>query len=85
MEFELVTPAKTLAKFTAQEVVIPGSEGSFGVRPGHAPMLCSLKPGQVRVRDDDGKEHTYTTGNGFVDVSQSKVTVLTDNASLNAS
>ena len=82
MEFELVTPAKSLAKFTAQKVILPGSEGIFGVLAGHAPLLSTLQPGYLRVRDQDGKEHTYTTGNGFVDVNQSKVTVLTDHADL---
>ena len=80
MEFELVTPAKSLAKFTAEEVILPGGEGSFGVLPGHQPLLSNLQPGQVRVRKQGGEELTYNTGNGFVDVNQTKVTVLTDHA-----
>lgn len=82
MKFELVTPAKSLAKFDAEEVILPGGEGSFGVLPGHAPLLSTLQPGQVRVRNERGEEITYTTGNGFVDVNQQKVTVLTDHAAL---
>lgn len=82
MIFELVTPAKSLAKFEAGEVNLPGGEGSFGVLPGHAPMLSTLKPGKTRVRNERGEEIIYNTGSGFVDVSQEKVTVLTDHAAV---
>lgn len=81
MLFELVTPAKSLAKFEAVEVIIPGSEGSFGVLAGHQPLLSTLQEGHVRVKKE-GEELTYKTGNGFVEVTPEKVTVLTDLAEL---
>lgn len=80
MQFELVTPAKSLASFEAKMVVVPGSEGGFGVLDGHQPLLSTLKAGVVRVEKPNGDEVAYQVGKGFVDVNQTKVTILAEKA-----
>lgn len=82
MQFELVTPAKKIASFEASQVIIPGSEGMFGVLKGHQPILSMLKPGLLRVVAADGSEQAFTVGNGFVDVTGKSVSVLTETAAL---
>lgn len=78
MQFELVTPAKKFASYEVEQVVIPGSEGGFGVLKGHQPVLSMLKPGLLRTIKADGTEVAYTVGNGFVDVTGTGVTVFAE-------
>jgi F-type H+-transporting ATPase subunit epsilon len=60
-------------------VTVPGSEGELGIMPEHAPMLTSIKPGELRVLKG-GKETFLAVGEGFVEVTQERVIVLTDMA-----
>jgi len=48
LRLSIVTPARALVETDADSVVAPGSEGEFGVLPGHAPLLAALKAGVVR-------------------------------------
>ena len=49
VEFELVTPAKLVLSRAVEMVVVPGGEGDFGVLPGHAPMIATVRPGVVDI------------------------------------
>ncbi|MBI1363276.1 MAG: ATP synthase F1 subunit epsilon [Proteobacteria bacterium] len=80
MRFEIVTPEKRIAAFEAAFVTAPGSEGDFGVLPGHAPFLSLLRPGAIVVTDADGKERIFCVSAGFVDVNPASVTVLAEDA-----
>ena len=51
MRFELATPTRQMVSTEADEVVAPGSEGYFGVLPGHAAFLTTLGSGEVSYRD----------------------------------
>ena len=57
IELQIVTPDKLLVREQVDEVEIPGSEGYFGVLPGHTPMLASLAVGEMWYRK--GQEKTY--------------------------
>jgi F-type H+-transporting ATPase subunit epsilon len=76
---EVVTPEKRLLQVEADEVIAPGALGLFGVRPGHAPFLSLVEPGLLTV-NEGGKLHKYFVAGGFVQVSQTNVRVLADNA-----
>jgi F-type H+-transporting ATPase subunit epsilon len=80
MRFEIVTPERRIAAFEATEVTAPGSEGDFGVLPGHAPFLSLLRPGAIVVTDTEGKERIFCVSAGFVDVSPEAVVVLAEDA-----
>jgi F-type H+-transporting ATPase subunit epsilon len=60
-------------------VVLPGTEGEFGVLPRHAPVLTTLKYGVIKVRHAD-KEELFTVAGGIVDVQPDIVTILADAA-----
>jgi F-type H+-transporting ATPase subunit epsilon len=80
-QFELLTPEGTLLQDRAEEVVVPGSEGYFGVRAGHAFFVTSLKPGVLTVKWQD-KNRCYRVSGGVVQVTPVKVIVCAENAVL---
>jgi F-type H+-transporting ATPase subunit epsilon len=75
IELQIVTPDKMLVREQVDEVEIPGTEGYFGVLPGHTPMLASLAVGEMWYRK--GQEKTYLSlANGFCEVLPDRVTIL---------
>ena len=83
LRLSIVTPARPLLDADVEQVVAPGSEGEFGVLPGHAAMLVELKPGVVRWIEADGPRRAAISG-GFAEVTQERVTVLAPTAELPA-
>lgn len=79
MIFELATPARMLVSAEADEVVAPGTEGYFGVLPGHAALLATLAPGEVTYRSGQ-TEHHVAVGGGFAEVTAERVIILAENA-----
>ena len=49
LQFDLVSPERSLASLEASEVQIPGAEGDFTALPDHAPVITTLRPGVLRV------------------------------------
>lgn len=75
LKLEIVTPERSLVTEDVDEVQLPGSEGYFGVLPGHTPMLATLKVGEMWYRI--GQEKKYLSiAFGFVEVLPERVTVL---------
>ena len=73
----VVTPERKLVDQKVDEVVLPGSEGYFGVLEGHAPMLSALKVGGIEFRQ--GKDTSkVAVAWGFVEVLPDSVRVLAD-------
>lgn len=64
----------------ARMVFAPASMGEVGIAPRHAPLLTTLKPGEVRVEDTDGKEHFFFVTGGMLEIQPHLVTVLADTA-----
>ena len=77
LNVEVVTPEKRLVSAQADEVVIPGSEGLFGVRPGHTELLSLLGAGVLTLQNA-GQTQTFFVAGGFAEVSHDKVVVLAD-------
>ena len=79
-QFELVSPAEKLISEPARYVSVPGSEGVFGVLPGHASLISALKPGVVTFKNaDQGHEDIFIAG-GFADVTADNLTILAEEA-----
>ena len=77
----LVAHDRQLLDVECDEVQVPGSEGAIGILPGHTPLIATLKVGEVMYRQ--GKiEHFLALSEGFVEVADDVVTVLTDSAEL---
>jgi F-type H+-transporting ATPase subunit epsilon len=75
IELQIVTPDKLLVREQVDEVEIPGTEGYFGVLPGHTPLLASLAVGELWYRK--GQEKTYVSiAYGFAEVLPDRVTIL---------
>lgn len=77
----LVDHDRQLLDVECDEVQVPGSEGVLGILPGHTPLIATLKVGEVMYRQ--GKiEHFLALSEGFVEVADDVVTVLTESAEL---
>ena len=74
---EVVTPEKLLLSQEVDEVIAPGSEGEFGVLPGHCHFLSTLKIGELRYRVGDTMNHMSVLW-GFAEVTPQKVTILAE-------
>jgi F-type H+-transporting ATPase subunit epsilon len=72
---EIVTPDRSLVREEVDEVELPGSEGYFGVLPGHTPLLSMLRVGELWYRIGQEKRYLAVAG-GFVEVLPDRVTVL---------
>ena len=79
LDLEVATPSRLVVAETVDEVVIPGSQGYFGVLPGHAPLLATLGVGELTYRKGTSQFHLALTG-GFAEVRNDKVIVLAENA-----
>lgn len=64
----------------ATMVFAPASGGEIGIAPRHAPLLTTMKAGEVRVQDLNGEEQLFWVGGGALEVQPHKVTVLADTA-----
>ena len=64
----------------ATMVFAPGSQGELGIAPRHAPLLTTLKAGDVRVHVDGQEEQVFYVGGGALEVQPHQVTVLADTA-----
>jgi F-type H+-transporting ATPase subunit epsilon len=75
VDLQIVTPDRSIVQEQVDEVQIPGSEGYFGVLPGHTPLLASLTVGELWYRK--GQEKTYLSiAYGFAEVLPDRVTIL---------
>ena len=80
LHFSLVSPERELYAGEVDQVDAPGSEGDFGVLPGHAPFMTTLKEGRVKAYDD-GEVRVYEVRGGFADVTPAGLTILAERAS----
>ena len=75
LRLEFVTPERAIAHEDVDEVELPGEEGFFGVLPGHAPLLASLRPGEMWYRKGAERIHAFL-GGGFAEVTPDRVSIL---------
>lgn len=77
LHFELVSPAKLLKSADVDMVVVPGTEGDFGVLPAHAPVVSTLRTGVIEVHDGGEPEKLLVVG-GFAEVNADGLTILAE-------
>ncbi|MFZ4111422.1 MAG: ATP synthase F1 subunit epsilon [Polymorphobacter sp.] len=80
LNFELVSPERLLSSAKVAMVVVPGSEGDFGVLPGHAPMMSTIRPGIIEVYTTEGTTPSarYEIEGGFAEVTPEGLTILAE-------
>ena len=80
VNFELVTPERVVLSEPVDMVVIPGSEGNFGVLPGHALLISTIRPGALAIyRGQTVSRRIFVVG-GFAEVTPERCTVLANEA-----
>ena len=75
LDLQIVTPDRLVVRERVDELQIPGSEGYFGVLPGHTPLLASLAVGEMWYRKGSDKTYISLAG-GFAEVLPDAVTIL---------
>src|ERR1700694_1204203 len=78
-QFELVSPERLLMSEPGDQGVVPGSEGYFTVRKGHAPFMSPLRPGVIEVSRAAQTDRIFVRG-GFADVNVGGLTILAEQA-----
>ena len=79
IQLDIVTPQGPVFSGPVDEVTAQGSEGQFGVLPGHASLMTTLKPGLL-MSTADGKSNYYFAGHGYAEVGAENVTIIVDSA-----
>ena len=81
LHFELVTPEKQVMSEDVYMVVVPGTEGEFGVLAGHAPYMSTLRDGELAIyRSAGASPEKISVSGGFAEVSERGLTVLAESA-----
>ncbi len=79
MQFNLVSPERSLVSVRASEVQIPGAEGDMTAMPDHAPTITTLRPGLLSVVSAEGTQEYLVTG-GFAEITATSTSVLAEQA-----
>ncbi len=79
LKFELVTPERLIRSEDVHMVVVPGSDGDFGVLEGHSPMMSTLRDGAISIYTSAGASaETLTVSGGFAEVTDKGLTILAE-------
>jgi F-type H+-transporting ATPase subunit epsilon len=79
LHFELVTPEKLVRSEDVYMVVVPGSEGDFGVLEGHAPLMSTIRDGALHIyKSDKAEPEMLAIAGGFAEVNARGLTVLAE-------
>lgn len=82
LHFELVTPERLVRSDDVYMVVVPGTEGDFGVLAGHAPVMSTIRDGELAIFATDGATpETITIQGGFAEVNEKGLTILAESVS----
>lgn len=79
MQFDLVSPERSLASMDANAVQIPGADGDMTVMADHAPTITTLRPGVLKV-EAGSETHEYVVTGGFAEIGAAGVSVLAERA-----
>jgi F-type H+-transporting ATPase subunit epsilon len=80
IHLDIVSAEGQIFSGDANMVFVPASEGEIGIAPRHAPLLTTLKAGEVRVQIDNQDEQSFYVGGGALEIQPHLVTVLADTA-----
>ena len=80
VKFELVSPERLLFAADVESVVVPGTEGDFGVLPGHARLISTVRPGVISVFQNGKVTDRIFVEGGFAEVTPTGCTVLAEHA-----
>ena len=76
LKLKILKISEALYNDQAKQVTVPGIAGEMTILPDHEPMVSSLKPGTITVKDSEGTDQVFEIDHGFVEVSAEGVTIL---------
>lgn len=76
MQLEILTPEKNLFHGEAKSVQFPGADGMFQILNGHAPLIATLRSGEIRIETAQGNTEIVAINGGVVEVSNDVLSVL---------
>jgi F-type H+-transporting ATPase subunit epsilon len=79
LRLEIVTPEEVMSSEGVAMVTLPAIEGQIGVYPQHVPLITQIVPGEIIV-NRGGEDHFLAVGEGLVEISATRVVVITDMA-----
>ena len=79
LHFDLVSPERRVFAGEVDMVVVPGSEGDFGVLANHAPFMSTIRTGAISVHSGNDVSRTFIRG-GFAEVTAAGLTILAEEA-----
>jgi F-type H+-transporting ATPase subunit epsilon len=80
VDFELVSPEQLLVSAQVDMVVVPGTEGNFGVLPRHAPLISTMRPGVIEIHDGGQVRSRIFVADGFAEATPERCTALAEYA-----
>lgn len=80
LKFDLVAPERLLLSEEVDMVVVPGSDGDFGVLAGHAPVMSTLRPGVIDIETQGAGQRRVFVRGGFAEVTPAGLTILAEHA-----
>ena len=77
-QLSVLTPERPVLDEEVVSIIAPGAQGYLGVLAHHAPLITSLVPGKLTIREPNGRVAIYAISGGFLEVSNNKATILAD-------
>ncbi len=78
LAFEFVSPERLLMSEEVEQVVVPGTDGDFGVLAGHAPVVSTMRPGRVEIYNGGSEPVSYFVGGGLAEMANNRLTILAE-------
>jgi F-type H+-transporting ATPase subunit epsilon len=78
MHLEIITPEKEVYIGEVDLINLPGSDGSFGILNDHAPLVSTLKEGDIKIVESDNSEKLFPIKGGVIEVNNNKIIVLAE-------
>ncbi len=78
LAFEFVSPERLLMSEEVEQVVVPGTDGDFGVLAGHAPVVSTMRPGAVEIYNGAAEPVRIFVGGGLAQMANNRLTILAE-------
>ena len=78
MHLEIITPEKKIYTGEVDLINLPGSDGSFGILNDHAPLVSTLKEGEIKIVEKDNAEQLFPIKGGVIEVNNNNIIVLAE-------
>src|SRR3546814_17677216 len=80
LQVDVVSAEESIFAGQAKFVALPGESGELGILPGHTPLISRIRPGTVKIVQEDGSEVSIFVAGGILEIQPGTVTVLSDTA-----